>query len=216
MSAVTVIGATGRTGHLVVEGALAAGHRVTATARQPDRLADLAERWSASGRLRTAQGDTGDPSSLTAALAGTDVAVCTISAGTRHPGTFMTDSTRAIITALDAARVGRYIAVSSIGAAADDHHPPWWYRKILTPLLLQEVYTDLRAMESLIRAMPNRAWTIVRASRLSDAPARGGYRVADGQDPAGGWRISRHDLAAFIVEHLDDQLWTHRTPSLAY
>lgn len=216
MTAVTVIGATGRTGRLVVKGALAAGHHVTATARHPDRLADLADRWQASGRLRTARGDTGDPDSLAAALAGSDVAVCAVSAGTRHPGTFMADSTRAIITALDAGRVARYIAVSSIGAADDDPHPPWWYRKILTPLLLREVYTDLRAMEALIRAMPDRAWTIVRASRLTDAPARGGYRVADGQAPAGGWRISRHDLAAFIVEHLDDQVWTHRTPSLAY
>ena len=71
-------------------------------------------------------------------------------------------------------------------------------------------------MEALIRARPDRAWTIVRASRLTDAPARGGYRVEDGQDLAGGWWISRHDLAAFIVEHVDDRAWVDRTPSLAY
>ncbi len=106
--------------------------------------------------------------------------------------------------------------MSSIGAADNDIHPPWWYRRILTPLLLRDVYTDLRGMEGLIRAMHDRAWTIVRASRLTDASARGTYRVEDGHDPTGGWRISRHDLAAFVVEHLDDEQWTHRTPSLAY
>ena len=216
MSSVAVIGGTGRTGRLIVEGALHAGHDVTAVARHPERLAGLDATWSRSGRLHVTRGDVTDPPSLTAALDGTDVAVGAVSAGTRHPGAFMTDSTRVIITALDAAHVGRYIAVSSIGAATGDTHPPWWYRRIVAPLLLRDVYTDLRTMETLVRAMPDRAWTIVRASRLTDAAARGTYRVADGHDPAGGWRISRRDLAAFVVEHLDDQAWTRRTPSIAY
>ena len=171
MSSVAVIGGTGRTGRLIVEGALHAGHDVTAVARHPERLAGLDATWSRSGRLHVTRGDVTDPPSLTAALDGTDVAVGAVSAGTRHPGAFMTDSTRVIITALDAAHVGRYIAVSSIGAATGDTHPPWWYRRIVAPLLLRDVYTDLRTMETLVRAMPDRAWTIVRASRLTDAAA---------------------------------------------
>ncbi|WP_017573778.1 SDR family oxidoreductase [Nocardiopsis halotolerans] len=67
---VVITGATGHLGRLVVEDLLARGvraDRITATARDTARLADLADRG-----VRTARADFDDPASLKEALAGAD------------------------------------------------------------------------------------------------------------------------------------------------
>ena len=61
---VVIFGASGRTGRLLVEQALAAGHEVTAFVRDPARLPIRHE------RLRVAQGDVNDAPAVDAAVAG--------------------------------------------------------------------------------------------------------------------------------------------------
>ena len=54
-------------------------------------------------------------------------------------------------------------------------------------------------------------WTVVRGPRLTEEPGEGRYRV--------GWvgvdastRISRHDLADFILTQVDDRRFVHQLP----
>ena len=59
-----VLGATGRTGGLVVEQALAAGHTVTALVRSPEKLT------TGHSNLNVVRGEATDASAVTGALEG--------------------------------------------------------------------------------------------------------------------------------------------------
>ena len=115
MSTVVVFGATGRTGSLIVDLALTRGHHVTATARDPDALADMAARWSTTGRLSIATVDVHDPATVTAAVEGADTAISAIANAGRHPDHVFSDGTANIVKSLQGQHVRRFVCISSRG-----------------------------------------------------------------------------------------------------
>lgn len=198
MAALAVVAATGRTGRLVVERALAAGHDVTAIARNPDRL-DLDH-----PRLSRRAADVGDPESLHVALAGHRVVVSALGSSGRGPTSVYSAGTAGIVAALppDA----RLVVVSSAGLAAPPDAGP--VQRLIGRVLrhvMRHPYADMARMEDLLAAT-GLAWTAVRPTGLTDRPATGHPRVSVGATSPVGHRTARADLAAYIVSHLDDAL----------
>ncbi|WP_147943415.1 NAD(P)H-binding protein [Microbispora sp. CSR-4] len=58
-------------------------------------------------------------------------------------------------------------------------------------------------------------WTVVQPPRLTNGPATGAYRVAVGDSVRGGTRISREDLARYLLKALDDPDTVRRMIALA-
>nr|AFY23036.1 TamE [uncultured bacterium] len=204
---VTIVGASGRTGRLVVDRALAAGHEVTAVSRSGAVPGDV-------------RADVLDPAALRTAVADSDVVVSTIAPPLRdllRPTTLYSTGTANLIDAMREHGVARLVAVSSAGVLDGDPSHPWLYRRVLKPLLFDRgLYRDMRVMEREVENSGLR-WVIVRAAGLTNGAATGTYRVEDGRLPAGGTRISRADLATFLVTQLPaDAEYTGRHPTLAY
>ncbi|WP_374022957.1 NAD(P)-dependent oxidoreductase [Mycobacterium sp. HNNTM2301] len=215
MSAVTVFGATGRTGAHIVDQALTRGHHVTAVARDPEALTGIAAKWSGTGRFSTAAADVRDPAAVDAAVHESEAVISAIASAGRHPNRLFSAGTRNIVNSLRRQQIRRFICVSSRGVNFHDPGLPLVYRAVIRPLFLREVYADMRDMEAIVRESDLR-WTLVRAARLTDARATGDYRVEDGRNPRGGWTLSRADLAAFILDELETPEWIGRTPTVAY
>jgi putative NADH-flavin reductase len=205
MTSVVVLGAAGRTGLLILKEAQRAGHRVTAAVRTP-------ETFPASG-LRVVRADVRDPSGLRDVIAGHDVVVSAVGPPGRKAHDLYSAGARATVTAMRDAGVGRYLGITSVGVRHDDPHLPWWYRHLVRPLG-RDLYADMARAEEIVRAA-GLDWTFVRPTYLQDREPTGGYRVADGSTPENGWRITRTDVARFIVEELDLRRWSRRAPSLA-
>lgn len=210
---VTVFGASGRTGRLVVARALDNGHNVTAVLRTPAPPGDRQ-------RLRVVCGDVLDPATTEAAVAGSDAVVSTVAPPLRRhvlrPTDLYSTSGRNLVRAMRDAGVRRLIVVSSAGVLDGDPSHPLLYRLVLKPGLLDRaLYRDMRKMEREV-ASSDLDWTIVRASGLTDGPATGRYRVASGQLPERGHRLSRADLANFLLDHLDGKSEIHSYPTVAY
>jgi len=74
---IVVLGATGRTGRLVVEQAIAAGHTVTALVRSPEKLAVR------NPNLHVVAGQATDPSAVARALDRADALISTLGGGDR-------------------------------------------------------------------------------------------------------------------------------------
>jgi putative NADH-flavin reductase len=98
-----VLGATGRTGRLVVEQALAAGHAVTALVRSPEKLAIR------HSDLRVIAGYVTDAGDVARAMMGADAVISTLGGS----GSLIADSTRAIVDAAHKTGVKRIIVLSS-------------------------------------------------------------------------------------------------------
>ncbi|MGI5132864.1 NAD(P)-dependent oxidoreductase [Pseudonocardia sp. CA-107938] len=202
---VAVFGASGRTGRIVVDELLAAGYEVTAVVRNPGTFATDAQ--------RVVRADVRDETSVREAVAGHDAVVSTIGSGRRPDGLYSA-SAKSLVSALEDANVKRLVVISSGGAPIDDPGLPVFFRAVIRPLFFGELYADMRAMEEVVRAS-SLEWTLVRPARLTDTAATGNYRVADGTNPRGGGKLSRADLARFVLTTLEGDSWSRATPTLA-
>jgi putative NADH-flavin reductase len=184
-----ILGATGGTGLELVSQGLARGHAVTALVRSPEKLPPRPG-------LTVIKGEVSDAAALTRAMAGHDAVLFTLGPGGMGPTRIYTDGMKATLEAMAAAGVRRLIAVSV--AMLFPGGPLVW----LVRTLLRHGARNAEAMEALVEASDTR-WTLVRPPRLTNQPARGKWRVAVRALPSFGLKISRADLAAFVLEVLE-------------
>jgi uncharacterized protein YbjT (DUF2867 family) len=186
-----VLGATGRTGRLVVEQALAAGHTVTALVRSPEKLP------TGSPNLRVVTGQATDMSAVSRALEGADAVISTLGG----KGSVIADSTQAIVTAARKAGVSRVVVLSSWVVERDRMDS---VTRLVTGIAMGAVIKDKSAGEQLLRRS-DLDWTIVYASLLNDGPANGSVTVLpEHAKRSMSQKISRADVAAWMVQAATD------------
>lgn len=197
---ITVFGAGGATGRLVVAEALKRGHAVTAFVRTPGKLQLQHE------RLAIAQGDATDPRAVGAAVAGAEAVVSAIGGTGLGPSTQITDCTATIVAACTDQR---FVSISTVGAGDSGRLMPLAARPIL--LMLRNAIKDHEGAEAVIMGS-NLRWTIARCVGLTDAPARG--HATASLDRVGGSRLPRADVAAWIVDQLDSGTYLRQAVAL--
>jgi putative NADH-flavin reductase len=185
-----VLGATGGIGRLVLEQALARGHRVTAFIRSPHKIAPQHE------RLRIIKGNLLDAEELVGRLPGHDAVISSL--GSSKQTTFLQESAQAVVSAMKRASVRRILVVS-VGFLFPETGLPG---TLLRNLILKNVGKDASAMESILVREPLE-WTVVRPPRLTNAKASGKYRVLDGHMPKRGFTIPRADVADFLLNEAE-------------
>jgi uncharacterized protein YbjT (DUF2867 family) len=197
-----VLGATGRTGRLVVEQALATGHTVTALVRSPEKLT------TTHANLRVVIGQATEASAVASALEGGDAVITTLG-GT---GSVIADSTRAIIAAADKTGVRRIVMLSTFAA---DRNRLGAGTRLLTGIGMGAMLKDKGVGEEMLRRS-DLDWTIVYASILRDGPAGGSVALLpDGAKRRMSERISRADVAAWMVQAATDLQHSRRAVGIA-
>ena len=195
---VVVFGATGRTGRLLVDGALARGHDVTAFVRAPDKLGVLRD------RVRVVKGDVLDGGAVSDAVDGQEAALVALGVAVKKGDPAVNaQGTLNVIRSMQRYDVRRLVVLSAGGTRqGPDPNLPWVFERVVKPLFLKHAFADLRRMETSVR-QSELDWTIVRASGgLTDGPARGEYRAEPGYSLPGGRKIARADVAAFMLDEL--------------
>ncbi|HEY8643648.1 MAG TPA: NAD(P)-binding oxidoreductase [Candidatus Dormibacteraeota bacterium] len=182
-----VLGATGRTGPLVVEQALAAGHTVTALVRSPEKLS------ARNANLRVITGQATDTAAVSRALEGADAVISTLGGS----GSVIADSTPAIVAAARQTGVNRVLVLSSF---AVERGRLGGVSRLLTGLAIGSLLKDKSAGENVLR-QSDLDWTIVYASMLTDGPASGSVTILPENAKRGvSEKISRADVAAWMVQ----------------
>ncbi|MEI6044183.1 MAG: SDR family oxidoreductase [Chloroflexota bacterium] len=208
-----VIGATRGTGQRVLEQAILMGHKVTAIARRPEAILLKHE------NLTVKQGDAYDLASLKASIAGQDVVISSLGLNDfktifRVP-TIYSIGTGNVIRAMEAQGVKRLITITSSGVREGDPAEPGWYRNLIKPVFLDRMYQDMRRLEKILPTT-KLEWIAVRPTYLTNGPLTGNYRVEINQWPAGGWKISRSDVAHFMLNQLTSDRYVSTGAVLAY
>lgn len=197
---ITVFGATGGTGRLVVRQALEAGHEVRAVVRDPARL-PVEHR-----NLRVHRADVFDPAAIRPTVADVDAVVSALGAPSRRDTSMVcARGVASILTAMASTGVRRIVAISAQPVLRNGGGESLWLRSTVLPIvraLHRNVYIDLARMEQLLVAS-SAEWTIVRPPMLTDKPGTGRYRTAV-EANIGGSGLTRTDLATALLDVLAD------------
>ncbi|HET7453463.1 MAG TPA: NAD(P)-binding oxidoreductase [Thermoanaerobaculia bacterium] len=199
MASILVLGATGGTGRQVLSQGIARGDALTALVRDPARLgADV-------GPARVVVGDVLDESvDLASAMRGHDAVVSVLGVGKsfRSNGLIRRAAPK-IVRAMESAGVRRFVMLSAYGVGASMRDVPPLPRLFIS-LLLRDVYADKNAGEETIRGS-SLDWTIVHAVTLTDGPRTGNSVAAERMQLSGFPRISRADVAAFLLTAVENR-----------
>ena len=193
---VLVIGGTRGVGGATVNGAHAAGHTLTVMARN---AAGFAEPVSG---VRMVVGDVADAADVERATAGQDAVVWAVGVPpTRRPVHVFSRGTQFLLAAMDKHRVRRLVCVTGIGAGDSRGHGGFLYDHVLRPFFLASIYDDKDRQEQQLQRS-DVDWTIVRPGMLTNAPATGLVRALIDLEGVTAGKVSRADVAGFIVDHL--------------
>lgn len=198
-----VLGATGPTGRHLVDLALRSGDSVTALARNPSALADLAD------RITVVAGDATSQRDVSAAVLGQGAIISALGQGKslNHHELFDRASA-AVIGAAKEQGVPRLVWMSSFGVG-DTIGAATVTQKFMYRTLLRGVYANKKIADGRIRSS-GLDWTLVYPTALTNGPARGTYRVDDRLRMKGAPRISRADVAAFMLQAAHNSEWIQR------
>jgi putative NADH-flavin reductase len=190
---ILVLGATGKTGRLVVDRALAKSRDVTVLVRDPSKFRTKG--------VRVLAGDATKSDDVRNAVRGQHAVIDAIGGTTPYKTTRLeTTSVRNIIDAMRAEGARRLIVISMMGLGESRAQAPFWYKNLLMPTFLHGSTKDKTMMEEAVRSS-GLDYVIARPPILKNGPPTGSVTVLG--SGAIGHTITRADLANFLVDQLE-------------
>jgi putative NADH-flavin reductase len=212
---IAVIGASGWLGGSVVREAVSRGHQVTAIGRQVGTLPE-------GDGIAQQQADVTDHEALSAAVAGHDAIVSSVTDRSGPGRAIIPASAHALIATLPGTGVSRLVFVGGGGTlevapgtrVVDLPDFPAEYR--------EEALAQAEALDALRRDGDALEWSYLSPppEHLDPGPKHGGYRAAGGDAPvtnaAGESRITSGDFASAVVDELESPRFVRQRFTAAY
>lgn len=201
---VSIFGASGATGLLLTERCLAAGHDVTALLRPPDA-------FPFRDQVCVLVGDAFSAGEVSQTVQGADVVLSALGARSLRKEDVLERAVPLIVAAMQQAGVRRIIALGSAGAKLDSlsKQPAlrrWFVQSVVYNTFLKwPVASQVAQWKAL--STSGLDWTMVMPSMLLNSPGRGVYRVDGDALPRHGMRISRSDVADFMMLQIGNPQW---------
>jgi uncharacterized protein YbjT (DUF2867 family) len=192
----TLLGAAGATGVPLVEQALADGHHVTALVRSRQKLSIT------NPNLDVVEGDATDRAAVSQAMNGADAVISVL--GARGP--VIAEATRAIVAVANQEGPERIVMLSSFAVARDRLTP---VSKLVTRMAMGSQIRDKAAGEDVLRAS-GLDWTIVYATKLTNGPEAEASVVPETEKVGMSQKISRADVASFLLQAATGDLYSRR------
>lgn len=204
---IALFGASGRTGQHFLELALENNFEVKALARNPEKIKQV------SPKLEVYSGDVLNIDDVRKVVENTDIVVSLFGHVKGSPEWLQTDGTKNIVQAMKEKNVERIISLSGGALPFPEKDEPKFIDKLIRTIMelfVPKILNDaLNHHEVLKRS--GLSWSIVRGPRLTNGKKTGNYRV--------GWvgvnsstKISRADLAQFILAQVEDEKFNFQMP----
>lgn len=206
-----IIGASQGIGYNLLNLALEENHQVSALLRNPSKIT------IENDRLNLIQGDIRDPEAVQSIVENQDViCICIGIPPTRKPVDVFSLGAKNVLKAMESQpSAQKLISITGIGAGETKGHGGFLYDRILNPLLLKTIYQDKDRQEEIIKKS-NVEWLIVRPGFLTDGERTGKYDVIDDLTGVKAGKISRLDVADFILKQLAHPTHFGKTPLITY
>jgi putative NADH-flavin reductase len=209
---VAIFGASGGTGKLLSQRCLSAGCQVMALLRTP-------EKFPLRDKVHVIQGSAFDSAAVRQTIEGADVVLSALGANSLRKEDVLERAIPTIIAAMEQTfsqprPVRRIVVLGSAGALPTSlEKQPAWRRWIVqnvvyNTFLKWPVASQISQWNHLSHS--NLDWTMVMPPMLTNTPARGAYRIDGEALPRSGSRISREDVADFMMQQIDSPQWVKK------
>lgn len=221
-----LLGASGRTGSLVLAEALSRGHTVTALVRRPDSL-------SAQTGLEIIAGTPLNQADISTAFASTPesdtvgAVICALNNGrtsdnpwaaTTAPKNFMADSVKNTLAVMREHGVKKIVVLGTRGVGSSRANFPWIMRIVVNYSNLKISFDDHEAVERLLKEEASEddkfKWVEVRATGLDDTEKKE-IKHWGNEGKGVGWWISRKSVAGFLLDAAEGDEWDGQTPVIS-
>ena len=195
---IAIFGATGRTGQLLTQKALAAGHELRVLARTPAKL-DIQN-----DGLTVVQGEVEDRQAVDQVIGGTE-AVLNVMAPNL-------EGINNIIEASKNAGVNRLVTTGGGGVPMPGDEPTFM-SKLFTGLLKLVSRSTYETGVAYVRAVQasDLDWTVVRVPMLTNDAAKGNLYIGK-LGPEMNRSLTREDLADFVLKQATDTTYLRQAP----
>jgi putative NADH-flavin reductase len=207
---IAVFGATGGTGIRLVEQALASGDYVVVYVRNPSKLSISHE------HLKVIQGELTDEPLIESAVSGADAVISALGPRGDSKNKPITRGMQSIIAAMKKQGIRRLIITSTL-SAKDPNDPLNFRTKALVNLVkvtMHDAYEEIVSVAETVRNS-DLDWTIVRLTMLNNNPKSGKIKAGYVGKGEVGTRISRADLADFLLRQVQDKKYLRQAPAIS-
>jgi putative NADH-flavin reductase len=167
--------------------------------------------------LHVVRCDVANPTDVHDAVAGHDAVLCALGADSWGPTALYSTAARNVVLAMRGQGARRLVFLSNFGVQDEQARGTRQAALLfLARRVLRHTLADHRLALEEIGGSPL-AWTAVRPLAMSDGPLTGRYRVeTDGLLPPGGARVSRADVAHFMLRQAVEDEFLNSAPAIAY
>jgi putative NADH-flavin reductase len=211
---ILLLGATGRTGKLVLEQALDHGHIVHALVREKQKV--TIERYN----LTLFEGTPRDVTALQRAMQGCEAVLSALNISRKYefpwsplrsPKHFLSSTMDKVVTLSQKNHLRRVVFVSAWGVYETKKDLPGWFRWLVNNSSLRHQYHDHERQEEVLRNS-TLDWTAVRPVFLTNSKNHREVLVSEDNAPRASLYISRRNLAAFMLDVLEKNLYLCQSP----
>lgn len=214
---IAVLGASGRTGRLVIDQGIARGHEMTALVRK-------AAQFAPRDNLSVIEGSPIVAADVERAIADADGVIVTLNnsrtsdlpwARPVSPPNFLESSVRNIAAAMEATEsTSRLVMLSAIGVGDSFPDAPWILRQLIRHTNLAIGYADHNEVDAFLRSTAL-DWTLVRAVGLSNSQKVGQLIVGTARVPKPAMMISRKMVAQFLLHCMESGEHSRSSPVIS-
>lgn len=212
---ILLLGATGRTGKHIIEEALKKGHKISAIARNPQKIKDY--------EIDIVKGTPYDYKTVEKAITGCEAVINTLNVSRKSdnpwaplaaPKDMISKSALNAIQAMEKAGIKRFVALSTIGAGRSWKTSPGILKLLVTITNLRFAFKDHGKQEAILEKS-DMDYTICRAPMLSmENNETGAVATAEGVKPA-SMTLSRNSAAEFFLQIIENVEYIRETVSLS-
>lgn len=211
---ILVIGANGGIGRQCVDVGLSAGYQVTALVRTPSKLA------LSHPNLTVVPGDVTQPATLLKYLPDKDAIISAIGSGgigNDKPTTLYSGGAATVLAQMKKTNARRIFFISSTAMEISPLNSFFirFMGRYVMSSILKHMFDDIRRMEAVVKSS-EADWTLIRPPLLTNGTQTGQYRYAINEFLPDCVKISRADLAHFMIQHIEDRATFKATVEVAY
>lgn len=211
MKKVIVFGSTGTIGKQLVSQNLEQGNQVTAFCRDKNKLNEFRH-----ANLNVLEGDVFKKTDVNDAVKGHDVVIITLGSGKKRKSVVRSQGTKNIIEAMHQNGVKRLICQTTLGTGDSNDNLNFFWKYIMFGWYLKQIFEDHELQEEYVRNS-KLDWTIVRPAAFTDGEKTANYKHGFPSTERNlTLKISRADVADFILNQIDSTVYLFKSPGLSY